>query len=136
MTDLKSIDLDSPSDADLRVIDAAMTEHLFGKEIEWCAMGSGPHHPFYTERPGGRAPYYSTDPYHIFSIAEAMMAKGWNGAVEWEHTIGIKNRVTFRASFEKMEHDGVGVRQIFHEHAAATPALAVCIAALRALEVL
>ena len=120
MTDLSDIDLEDLSAEDLRKIDAAVEERLFGIEIVWHNRS-----PYYRSRVRGyvtdsttKARSFSTDPALIFDIVEVMRGRGW--AFHMESGEDEEYFVVFHTADED------------YYHSCYDPSLAVSLAALKA----
>lgn len=118
---LSAVNLDNPSADDLRLIDAAVAEHVFGVPIAWRN-----HVPMQADSDEGDGP---TDEIHchsstnsrVFEIVEAMAERGWMVAIV--STSGAKPHYSIHIVCRDKPMSNC---------ASASPALAVCIAALRA----
>lgn len=115
---LADIDLESPTAEDLRLIDAAVAEHVLGKEVrdlECSTPGSVHSYPL---------PRYSADPALVFEVVDAMRTNIFSKRNRF--MIALRAEVCFYVGASLAWPDVLFYIKPQH----------VCIAALRALEVL
>ncbi len=129
MTDLKSIDIKSPTTDDLWKINAAVSEHILGEKIEWREWpGQINPHPLTISESGSEweVRRYSTAEKWIPEIDKAMQEKGWRLEISEMADYGLS--VKF---YSARHRRSVGFRSRLY-----CKPFPVCIAALRALEVM
>jgi len=91
MKDIKSVDWENPNRRDLRKMDAAVAEHVFGRTVKWCADGYGSFSP-YNIGPGGIVSPYAAHVEYAFEIVEATSAKGWAFLLKRENRFGLTDQ--------------------------------------------
>ena len=117
MTDIKSIDLENPTADDLRVIDAHVDFGIVNTmDCSEAAVLAG------------LKKRYSSDPAFVFEIVEGMRAKGWFVEIT---QVAVSGWIV-QFIRDKMSN----LFPSMHGASNQSVALAVCIAALRAMKVL
>ncbi len=129
MKELCDINMENPSPIELRQIDAAIAEHLFGEPVFWK---DGEVFNAHSDQGFGaiKVKHYCT-PVYVFVITGRMCLRDWN------FEIGSDNQGRIYADFTITAACNTEYAAIctFHHRSPSAP-VSVCIAALRALEVL